>query len=86
MYEICVGNPHNREDGHQRIAKQSYKQLNKEKRENTRFNEVRQFAYVLGTKGESSYWINQLQIINIGDATPPYISKETKKKRKPKNT
>ena len=60
------------------------------KRENTRFNEVRQFAYILGARRESSYWINKLQITgfskvtNIGDATPPYIDKETTKKRKPK--
>ena len=49
-----AGNPCNRKESHQIIVNQSYEQLNK-KKENTRFNEVRQFAYALGARGESSY-------------------------------
>ena len=59
--------------------------------ENTRFNEIRQFAYILGEREESSYRINQLQVAgfgirdtNIGDTTSPYIVKEITKKRTPK--
>ena len=51
-----LGNPHNREEGHQRTTNQSHEQFKQRKeRENTGFNEVRQFAYVLGVRGESSY-------------------------------
>ena len=45
-----------------RISKQ------RKERENTRFNEVRQFAYVLGAKGERVF-IESINVSNIGDNT-----------------
>ena len=87
IFIACVRNPRNREDGHQRIANQSHKQLKQRKeRENTRFNEVQQFDYVLGARErvliESINY--RLQVTNIEDNTPLYIAKETTKKRKSK--
>jgi len=43
----------------QRIVAKHKNKADKEENENTRFNEVRQFAYLLGVEGEREILLNQ---------------------------
>ena len=58
---------------------QSQKQEQKTKIENTGFNEVRQFAYVLGVEGRRFYSIpNGYNLIQLITKHPIFIARETK--------
>ena len=88
-FEPLVGKPNNRENGHQRIVNQSHEQLNKEKKERTQ--DLIRFNNLPTSSGqgervliESINYMLQVSRTNIGDTTPPYIAKETTKKRKPR--
>ena len=72
------------ENSHQR-----HKQLNKEKKERTQ--DLTSFDNLPSPRGKGrEFLLNQsitgyrFRDINIGDTTPPYIAKETTKKKKPK--
>jgi len=82
---VTVGTTSNRVEMCWRIVIKHKNKANKEENENIRFNEVRQFAYVLGAKGRE-FLLNQTIIsYSIGGNTPLYIGMESLKKKETSN-
>ena len=86
MVFICFScwESNNREQQHKRKSPITRTSKQRKERENTRFNEVRQLAYVLGAERERVLIkTKQLQVTISRAITPLYIGVESLKERKP---